>query len=364
MEFRRKNGQYICKTQETINGNSYSIIGTSTKSKRDAREHWESNRQKKVDELNGVKSKAVPFNTAITNWYNTFKIIDGRVKRTILVDKDTIKHLNEYFGNTDVDSLTSLDYQMYLNKNKSMSVSSIKKRYRMLNMFLTYRYKKSNNPLNDCVIPQSTKFVDEPLDALTDYEIKTLVYQLMKPYNPREKGLERGSLYGRVLIVTLYCFLRDSEVIELRCKDIDMKKKIIHVRRQYQWSTHEIAVPKYKSIRDIPLQKEIQPIIKKAIKGKQPNELVFPPARLNDKCKEHIGTNALRGCLSSTLELLGMRHRTVHDLRHDGISRLVRKGIKATSVQKWAGHKSLTVTLDKYYRQSSDTDSEDLLKLI
>ena len=63
--------------------------------------------------------------------------------------------------------------------------------------------------------------------------------------------------------------------------------------------------------------------------------------------------------MTAACKATGLTRHHVHDLRHNGISYLVCHGVKAQSVQKWAGHSSLSVTLDIYYRDTSEDDYSD-----
>ena len=63
--------------------------------------------------------------------------------------------------------------------------------------------------------------------------------------------------------------------------------------------------------------------------------------------------------MAAACQEAGLERHVVHDLRHDGISYYVRQGVKPQSIQKWAGHSSLSVTLDIYYRSTGDDDPID-----
>ncbi|MCD7995146.1 MAG: site-specific integrase [Clostridia bacterium] len=193
-----------------------------------------------------------------------------------------------------------------------------------------------------------------------------LVKELSKKYNPAARtsnGLERGYLYGKPLVVIMYQFLRVGEAVELRVKDIDFDKDKIHVRRQYDEQHKLIVPPKWGSRRDIPIASVCRDILENACDGKQPNELVFSSGALNSDMIEHGGhilRGGLRRVINVACEHAGLEKHTIHDLRHDGISWIVRRGAHPQSVQKWAGHKSLSVTLDRYFRHTTEDNPEDM----
>ena len=87
--------------------------------------------------------------------------------------------------------------------------------------------------------------------------------------------------------------------------------------------------------------------------------LISLAGRYADQHDGRVLRNAARDTLTVACEATGLIRHHVHDVRHDGISYLVRHGVKAQSIQKWAGHSSLSVTLDIYYRTTSEDDSSD-----
>lgn len=63
----------------------------------------------------------------------------------------------------------------------------------------------------------------------------------------------------------------------------------------------------------------------------------------------------------SAERISGLQKHTVHDLRHDGISMWVRRGILPQDISRFAGHKSVSFTLERYYLASCD--DEDIYNL-
>ncbi|MCC8060273.1 MAG: site-specific integrase [Clostridiales bacterium] len=342
-----------------------------------------------IDGAADRKAGKIKLSVTLPEWYDTYKRCSRsggrpRSQRTIQTDLDTIKQIcADNIGATlicDIDSDALQQYFLRLcNDNKSQS--TIKKRWHMLAMYFDYYYPDgSGNPMQRCTMPVSQQHSrimamdddceTDTLRAYTDAEQALLAAELSKPYNVHSgwNTGDRGYSCGTCLIVCMYECLRIGEVVELRVKDIiwnaDRSSGMIWVRRQYDEPHKIITAPKYGSKRKIPIMAECVDILRAACKGKQPDDLLFTAGNIYNPDKitheGHILGGRLRDNLSRACERCGLPRHTVHDLRHDGISRLVDLGVKPQSVQRWAGHRSLSVTLDKYYRHSGLEDADDL----
>lgn len=356
-------GRYYFRTHEVYKGVKFVCCGTSRKGKKQAKENWEKNLEKKRFEINNKEAhtgKVKTLGQELTRWYDLYIENTDIQERTKKTDRDTIKQIRTYaISNMPLIDITSDDLQAFMNEQKQYSVSTMKKRYGLLKRFFEYA-RPDNNPMRQVVIPAVKK--TEELEAYSDTQILKLYKQLMKPYNPSKRGKERGSIYGRALVVCLYQFLRISELLELRVKDVDLENDILYVRRQFDPYTYEIKPPKYNSVRALPICRECYDILKERIIGKDKEDLLWQSGELvplsnnhyaNDR---HLTQDILRRILASSQKYAGVPQHTVHGLRHDGISRLVRMGVPAADVSKFAGHKNISTTLERYYRHTEMTD--------
>lgn len=380
--------RWVARKKQTYKGVTWMCKGTSTKSKAEARKAWQRAKERKIAEIDGAadsKAGRVKLSKDLLAWYDTYKRHSrsrGRERsaRTIQTDEDTITQINAVLGNTLVCDITSDMLQKYFLRlvEDGLSQSTIKKRWNMLSMYFNHRYPDGGNPMSRCTMPQSVQKEktisihvdddDEDMDkmAYTTAEMMQLAAELAKPYNVHSKwgSQDRGYSAGAPLIVCMYEFLRVGEVVELRVKDILWDDGMIYVRRQYDEYHKLVTIPKYNSRRKIPIMRECVDILRAACDGKGPDDLLFQSGTIYNPNKTTHDGRLLRGRLRDNLNLacerVGLERHTIHDLRHDGISRLVDMGVQPQSVQKWAGHKSLSVTLDKYYRHSGVENEKDM----
>jgi len=367
--------------------------GTSTKSKAKARVAWQKAKERKIAEIDGaadLKAGKVKLSKDLTDWYDAYKRHSrsgGRPRsaRTIQTDEDTIKQLNISLGDLLVCDIGNDTIQWYFLRlvQQGVSQSTIKKRWNMLFMYFRHKYPDNGNPMTRCIMPQSEAGFntisvhdedrDEPTGKLayTAIEQIRLAAELSKPYNVHSgwHTADRGYSTGAPLIICMYEFLRIGEVVELRVKDVKWNDTgsggMIWIRRQYDEAHKIVTPPKYNSKRKVPIMAECVAILRMACEGKQPNDLLFESGCIYNPDKlRHEGRflrGRLRDNLNAACERVGLERHTIHDLRHDGISRLVDMGVQPQSVQRWAGHKSLSVTLDKYYRHSGTENEVDLV---
>lgn len=381
--------QWVAKSREYYKGMTFDCAGASKLGKMEARKAWQVNYEKHIvaiDSKLDFKTGKVSMESSLWEWYNTYKRNEvgkgGRPRsaRTIQTDEDTIKQICVELGSKQVCETDSDVIQQYMLRlvQKGVADSTIKKRWNMFSMFMQHLYPDGGNPMSRCKRPQSSKQMQKwSVDdedgkqtsklAYTAAEMNALERELCKDYNPAARssnGLDRGYLYGRLLVVIMYQFLRVGEAVELRVKDVDLVKGVLNIRRQYDEHHKLIVLPKWGSRRTMPIASECRDILAAACAEKQPNKLLFSSGTLNSANIEHDGHilgGGLRRVLHIACERAGVERHTIHDLRHDGISWIVRRGARPQSVQRWAGHKSLSVTLDQYYRHTTEDNPDDIV---
>ena len=388
--YEESTGKYICKRRETYKGITWNCTGASRKNGTEARKAWQLNYEKKIAEIDykgDLKCGRIKLCKALPEWYDLYKRNEigkggrARSQRTINTDLDTIKQIISALGNLRVSDIDSDIIQKYMKTiSEQNSQSTVNKRWNMLSMYFKYMYPDGHNPMIRCVRPESTQHTtsisifddDEPTDkrAYTDEEMCKLAAELIKPYDVHSKlySESRGYSVGLPLIICMYQFLRVGELVELRVKDIDFDNNFIHIRRQYDEKNKLIVPPKYGSKRKVPIMAECRPILQACCSGKESNALLFEAGHIYNpehlKHDGHILRGRLRDNLNNACERLSLERHTIHDLRHDGISRIVRL-LKDDpySVQKWAGHKSLSITLDQYYRHTGQDNMISMEKV-
>ena len=285
---------------------------------------------------------------------------------------------NTHIKNTDLgrmteDRITSDIIQKHLRDlrsvkdNSPLSYSSVKKVYELLNQFFKYRYARDphGNPM--LTVPKLKKekieqkrgkdiTIKEEMTILTDDEMKALTKVAYRPYEVGKGGYVRG--LG--ICFMMWTFLRSGEARALRWNDIDFKDNILNIERQISTIKNRdedyrkkyinvIDATKYDSARKFKIPKIAMDIAieyKKRIKPESDDEYFLTNSHYTP-----ISETAIRDVLGRMLVAAGIKkHLRIHDLRHTGISYMLRHEVPVEVVSRMAGHKEIETTYRVYYQ--------------
>lgn len=133
--------------------------------------------------------------------------------------------------------------------------------------------------------------------------------------------------------------IREGELLALTKEDIDLERKILHIRKSYQRLEKKdiITEPKTeKSIRDINLPDflcdELEDYFGMLYKCKD-------DTRLFEVSKYYLQHEMKRGCKES-----GVKKIRIHDLRHSHVAYLIEFGFSPVEIAERMGHESISVT--------------------
>lgn len=144
------------------------------------------------------------------------------------------------------------------------------------------------------------------------------------------------------VIILLYTGMRIGELLQLKCEDIDLEKRLMHVRGTKTDNADRI----------VPIHKELVPYLEKRINDEY---LVA-----NSKGKPLLYTNYRKHFFSPFMKELGL-DQTIHATRHTFISIMDSCGVSADSVilKRIVGHSNSSVT--EHYTHKSN---EELIEAI
>jgi len=100
----------------------------------------------------------------------------------------------------------------------------------------------------------------------------------------------------------------------------------------------------------VPLADVLLPYVRKRMKGRGPDELLFPPLHRARFIEWPNWGETGQG-------------RTIHDLRHTAVCIWLASGVKPGVVKSWAGHASLTTTDIYVHHLGTEADAEGLALL-
>ena len=185
--------------------------------------------------------------------------------------------------------------------------------------------------------------------------------------------LPEDLIYRRVTLkFMLLTGIRTAELHGLRWSDIDLKKKVVHIRRNRLYTqgfgVYEKNTKSVTSNRDIPLADDLIADLKEYMAWFRLADDEF------DKKLDqyYFSVNLYRNpeSVSGTQQWLkrfeekhGLRHVTPHGLRHTFCSILLANNVPIQTVSKYLGHADSTITLEVYSHFIPDTQEKVLSAL-
>lgn len=253
-------------------------------------------------------------------------------------------------GNIPIMELTELHMDLFLGSITRYSNSVIEKIYQQIRIAFYIAYEKGIIRKNimlskDLRCPKSDK-PDKKVRGLTEREQAIFVETLKNHKVP-----EGRNNYKLQILIELYCGMRMGEINALKPNDIDFDKKIIHIRNtisrghDYRDFIKE-GTKTYKGVRDIPMNKLVEPLFIEAIEKMKDNPmgLIF-----YDHIKDGLIATTQVNCFFRRMcEKANIEYNGQHALRHTFATRCIEAGIPAVVLKNWLGHKDIHITLDTY----------------
>lgn len=156
-----------------------------------------------------------------------------------------------------------------------------------------------------------------------------------------------------IVLVLAYTGLRFGELAALKVRSVDelrrrfmIEESVTDVDGELVWGT-----PKDHQRRSVPYPKFLADDIKARMKGKKPDDLLFPTRR---GAALRV-VNARRDWFDQAAKKAGVKV-TPHELRHTAASLAVKAGASVLALQRMLGHDKPSTTLDVY----ADLFDEDL----
>lgn len=254
------------------------------------------------------------------------------------------------FGKMPIVDITEMQIKAFLRSMTKYSDSVIKKTYQQLTAAFKVAVEKGvveRNPMDasDIRRPKSSK---KPKDVrgLTQEEQARFLEALRDFKVPRNRNE-----YKLQLLIELYSGMRMGEINALKPENIDFENGLIHVRStvsrglEYRVFIKEGAKTDA-GIRDIPINKALEPVLQEAMERKRRNPLglIF-----YDHLKNDLITTSQVNCFFHRIcKKAGISVRGQHALRHTFATRCIEADVPPVVLKKWLGHKDIHMTLDIY----------------
>ena len=265
-------------------------------------------------------------------------------------------------GKMKIQDIKKDDIQEFLNSLKDLSDSYIKKIYeQFVQAYRRAEIKKyvTYNPMHEVIKPKSNKQT-KIVEAL-EINLQKEFTQYLNKVSIEEQP------YKNIFLIQMYMGLRIGEVLALSKENIDLKKKVLYVKRTLT-NDKEFAIilgnktKTYSGNRTLPLPEFLTPIFEEQLKYTNENlhNLIFTN---NDS---YIRTSAINEELKRIFkEELNVNYKDIstHCLRHTYGTRCIEAGMTAVVLQRLMGHKDVSVTLNTYTSVFNKFKEDELEKV-
>lgn len=353
---KKENGTYIGRIS-VAGYDPYSCVGTSKKEV-----------EKKLEEFRlqtlrqEVVSKRVMVSDYIENWLIHVKRPSLKPASYDRLESTFVNHIEKSaVGRSQLGNLTSMDIQKLINeKSRSLSYSSIKKIYELLNSCFSYAVISRDidfNPVLAVTMPKQENIKKETkkMQIYTEDELNRIKATASIRYKTGNIRYRHAYLF----VLLANTGMREGEALALTWENVDLENRLIRVCRN-------AAVIKN---RDDDSGKKYDLVVT-TVKTKTGNRTI----PCNDQAmeallwlksyqeKHHIKTefvdcngsggmlspHTLPKLLAGVLKAADVPYKGIHSFRHTFASNLIKAGVDVKIVSQLLGHASVKITYDTY----------------
>lgn len=296
----------------------------------------------------------------IDNKYNGNIIIEATYLRN-LATLNIIKRLD--ISNMPIIKVKNNDISKDLLKLTNYSNSTIAKIKRLISKAFDIAITQKIiiiNPfkVDDLIIKVKSNKSNKSIEALT-LEEQTLFLNELSHTDDK---------YKNIFYIALYTGMRIGEILALKKEDIDLKNRIIKVRKTITKDKNDKATlgettKTYNSLRDVPIIKPLFPILSDLISQEDNYLFLYNDSFINPSI---INTHFKKLCKNANIKVIINPNKTVyknneikkvnlktssantHMLRHTFATRCIESGMNALVLSKILGHKNIEITLNVY----------------
>jgi len=272
------------------------------------------------------------------------------------------KQISGALGETEITDLNAMDIQLFVTEllksgnnatKKGLAASSV-------NTVITVIQSSLKTAVT---LGYISKNVAEGIKRpkIKGKEISCFTVQEQKKIEQAALSDKRGKMFG--IVLCLYTGLRIGELLSLTWEDVDLQKGFITINKTCHDGMTEhgfgriLDEPKTQSSRrTIPVPKQLLPAMKKLKKAEKTEYVV-------SFCGHPLTIRSYQRSFALLLEKIGVEHKNFHSLRHTFATRALECGMDVKTLSEILGHKSATVTLNRYAHSLTEHKQNMMNKL-
>ena len=272
-------------------------------------------------------------------------------------------HIIDALGDYELDDLTALVLQKYVNEVKlhGNKRNGCELSANMVNAIITV-VQSSLKRANELGVSkeyhagaiQRPKNEENELTCFTVREQKIIEQRVLKSSKRKMLGV----------IIALYTGVRIGELLALKFTSVDMQKRTLIIKETcYEIKDREgkfskiTDTTKSNRIRVVPFPKQLLTIFKE-LKAQSKSGYVIENAK-----GEQMSVRSYQRSFELLTSKLDVRKLSFHALRHTFATRALESGMDIKTLSEILGHKSATVTLNKYAHSMMEHKQNSMDKL-
>lgn len=359
---QKSNGTYIGRM--SISGyEPYSCVGSTKK---------EVEKKLEAFRLRTLKNEVIPqkimVRDYIETWLSNVKMPSlkpasyDRLERTY---QDHIK--NSPVGRCQMGSIKARDIQKLINeKSVTLSYSSLKKIYELLNACFNHAVAVRDmdfNPVGAVHMPKKENLAKQTksIEIFSMEELEKIEEAAKIVYKTGEPRYRHANLF----VLLANTGLRAGEALALTWENVDMEKRLIHVRQSASTvkDREDGAEKKNKVIittvktktgnRTVPCNEKAMEALQWMKRYQEEHNIHSNYVDCNNK-GETLRQQTLPKILKAILEAVGIPYKNVHSFRHTFATNLIEAGVDVKVVSQLLGHSSVKITYDTYVHPKLD----------